>query len=65
MFENPDFYEDVINRIPLGLLAKPNDVTNADIFLASGMANFITGETIRVDGLEGSIRLMNSSQETS
>ncbi|MCM3790253.1 glucose 1-dehydrogenase [Domibacillus indicus] len=50
MFEDPDFHQDVLNRIPLGSLAKPNDVTGAVLFLASDMANFITGETIRVDG---------------
>ncbi|WP_409304724.1 SDR family NAD(P)-dependent oxidoreductase [Peribacillus sp. SCS-155] len=50
MFEDQVFYKDVISRIPLGTLAKPGDVTGAVIFLASDMANFITGETIRVDG---------------
>ncbi|MFP7485380.1 SDR family NAD(P)-dependent oxidoreductase [Priestia filamentosa] len=50
MFDNKDFYEDVLSRIPLGELAQPNDVTGAVLFLASDMANFITGETIRVDG---------------
>lgn len=50
MFEDHDFYQDVLNRIPVGTLAKPSDVTGAVLFLASGMANFITGETVRVDG---------------
>ncbi|MCY8234972.1 SDR family NAD(P)-dependent oxidoreductase [Priestia endophytica] len=50
MFDNKDFYKDVLSRIPLGELAKPSDVTGAVLFLASDMANFITGETIRVDG---------------
>ncbi|MDF2787506.1 MAG: hypothetical protein K0S80_604 [Neobacillus sp.] len=50
MFDDQDFYQDVLSRIPLGALAKPEDVTGAVIFLASNMANFITGETIRVDG---------------
>ncbi|MCG7334728.1 SDR family oxidoreductase [Sporosarcina sp. ACRSM] len=50
MFDDEDFYQDVISRIPLGTLAKPSDVTGAVLFLASNMANFITGETIRVDG---------------
>lgn len=50
MFEDQSFYQDVLSRIPLGALAKPNDVTGAVLFLASDMANFITGETIRVDG---------------
>ncbi|MFS0776889.1 SDR family NAD(P)-dependent oxidoreductase [Neobacillus sp. 3P2-tot-E-2] len=50
MFEDKDFYQDVLSRIPLGTLAKTNDVTGAVLFLASDMANFITGETIKVDG---------------
>ncbi|RAS75531.1 SDR family NAD(P)-dependent oxidoreductase [Priestia endophytica] len=50
MFEDAAFHQDVLSRIPLGELAKPYDVTGAVLFLASDMANFITGETIRVDG---------------
>lgn len=50
MFKDNDFYQDVLNRIPLGKLAQPSDVTGAVIFLASDMANFVTGETIKVDG---------------
>lgn len=50
MFDDQSFYQDVMSRIPLGTLAKPSDVTGAVLFLASDLANFITGETIRVDG---------------
>lgn len=50
MFQDEAFYNDVMSRIPLGSLAKPSDVTGAVLFLASDMANFITGETIKVDG---------------
>lgn len=50
MFADKSFYQDVLSRIPLGTLAKPSDVTGAVLFLASDLANFITGETIRVDG---------------
>jgi NAD(P)-dependent dehydrogenase (short-subunit alcohol dehydrogenase family) len=50
MFEDRQFYEDVIRRIPLGRLASPRDVTGAVLFLASDLARFVTGETIRVDG---------------
>ena len=50
MFEDQDFYQDVISRIPLGKMARPSDVTGSVLFLASEMADFITGETIRVDG---------------
>jgi NAD(P)-dependent dehydrogenase (short-subunit alcohol dehydrogenase family) len=50
MFENQEFYDDVLHRIPLGKLAQPSDVTGAVLFLASDMSGFITGETIKVDG---------------
>ncbi|MBH0166786.1 3-oxoacyl-ACP reductase FabG [Fictibacillus sp. 7GRE50] len=50
MFLDKEFYQDVLRRIPLGKLAQPSDVTGAVLFLASDMANFITGETIKVDG---------------
>lgn len=50
MFDDQEFYQDVLRRIPLGTMAKPNDVTGAVLFLASDLANFVTGETIRVDG---------------
>ncbi|WP_342387872.1 SDR family NAD(P)-dependent oxidoreductase [Salinicoccus bachuensis] len=48
--EDEDFYRDVLSRIPLGKIAEPSDVSGAVLFLASDMANFITGETIKVDG---------------
>jgi NAD(P)-dependent dehydrogenase (short-subunit alcohol dehydrogenase family) len=50
MFTDESFYQDVLRRIPLGKLAQPSDVTGAVLFLSSDLANFVTGETIRVDG---------------
>ncbi|WP_166000779.1 glucose 1-dehydrogenase [Bacillus sp. Cs-700] len=50
MFEDEAFHEDVMKRIPLGKLAQPSDVTGAVVYLASDMANFVTGETLKVDG---------------
>jgi NAD(P)-dependent dehydrogenase (short-subunit alcohol dehydrogenase family) len=37
-------------EIPLGRLGDPQDQANAVLFLASGLASFVTGEDIRVDG---------------
>lgn len=37
-------------QIPLGRLGTPEDVAGAVVFLASGAANYITGQTINVDG---------------
>jgi NAD(P)-dependent dehydrogenase (short-subunit alcohol dehydrogenase family) len=50
MFKDLAFKEDVLKRIPLGTFSVPSDVAGAVLFLASDLANFITGETIRVDG---------------
>ena len=38
-------------QTPLGRLGKPKDIANAYLFLASDEASFITGETLRVDGV--------------
>ena len=37
-------------EIPLGRLGRPQDQANAVLFLASDLAEFITGEDLRVDG---------------
>lgn len=42
--------QDILARIPLGALSQPKDVTGAVLFLASDYANFVTGETLKVDG---------------
>lgn len=40
----------IVQRIPLGRLARLDDVAQLALFLASDAASFITGETIAVDG---------------
>ena len=40
----------MLTGIPLGSLGKPDDIANAVLFLASDMGNYITGETIHVNG---------------
>jgi 3-oxoacyl-[acyl-carrier protein] reductase len=42
--------EAIFKQIPLGKLGAPNDVANACLFLASSDADYITGQTIVVDG---------------
>lgn len=50
MFRDKAFTTDVLSRIPLGKLADKKDVTAAVLFLSSGLAGMITGETLKVDG---------------
>lgn len=40
----------LINSIPLRRVGEPEDVANAFLFLASGMASYVTGEILSVDG---------------
>ena len=40
----------ILARVPLGRFAALDDVARLAVFLASGAAGFITGETIAVDG---------------
>ena len=42
--------EELLNRIPIGKIGKPEDIAYAALFLASNEANYITGQTITVDG---------------
>ncbi|WP_313894047.1 3-oxoacyl-ACP reductase family protein [Psychrobacillus sp.] len=50
MFEDQAFKEDVERRILLEGLSQPKDISGAVLYLASDLANFVTGETIKVDG---------------
>lgn len=50
MFEDEGFKKDVYERILVGELAKPSDITGAVLYLASNLSQFVTGETIKVDG---------------
>ena len=40
----------VLERIPLNRLGKPEDIAHAAVFLASDYSDYITGQTIYVDG---------------
>ncbi|MCX7770809.1 MAG: 3-oxoacyl-[acyl-carrier-protein] reductase [Proteobacteria bacterium] len=45
-----DVKNSLMNMIPLGRLGKPEDVAGAVLFLASSMANYITGQVLHVNG---------------
>ncbi|MBV8880903.1 MAG: glucose 1-dehydrogenase [Planctomycetaceae bacterium] len=50
MFEDKEFYNDVLSRIPLGRLGTPEDVVGAVVYLSSPAADMVTGHTLLVDG---------------
>jgi 3-oxoacyl-[acyl-carrier protein] reductase len=50
MFEDEKFKKYVIDSIPLGRMATADEVAYATLFLASDLANMITGHILTVDG---------------
>ncbi|MFL2980977.1 MAG: 3-oxoacyl-ACP reductase FabG [Methylophilaceae bacterium] len=45
-----DHKNQLLSKIPLGKLGTPEDIANAVSFLVSDKANYITGETIHING---------------
>jgi 3-oxoacyl-[acyl-carrier protein] reductase len=45
-----EYRQQVLARIPLGKLGIPQNVADAVLFLSSSMSDFITGETINING---------------
>ena len=50
LLQRKEFYEDVVRRIPMGRVGEVDEVVGAVLFLASDAANWVTGQTIAVDG---------------
>ena len=50
MEQDPDGWDQVIRKIPLGRAGKPNDIGGLTVFLASDQSSWLTGVTIPVDG---------------
>jgi 2-deoxy-D-gluconate 3-dehydrogenase len=47
---DPEHSDTIKGRIPAGDFGAPDDIANAVIFLASDKSNYITGQTLVVDG---------------
>jgi len=50
MSANPKRAEGLLSRIKLGRFAEPRDLVGTAIFLISSASDFVTGQTIFVDG---------------
>lgn len=50
MFEDAEFRDDVLRRIPAGRIGEPRDVADAVLYLASPAAGMVTGHVLAVDG---------------
>jgi gluconate 5-dehydrogenase len=50
MYENKEWVEYLVDRIPLKRPGQPNDLDGTIVFLASDASAYITGQTILVDG---------------
>jgi NAD(P)-dependent dehydrogenase (short-subunit alcohol dehydrogenase family) len=50
MLSDPGFYDPLVARIPLGRIAEPEDVAHAVLFFVSRASDFVTGQTLYLDG---------------
>ena len=50
VMENPSFRQQLLERIPLGRIADPKDIAGPALFFASPASDFVTGQTLYVDG---------------
>jgi NAD(P)-dependent dehydrogenase (short-subunit alcohol dehydrogenase family) len=48
--EDPNFYNALVSRIPLGRIAETSDIVGAVLFLSAPASDFITGHTLYIDG---------------
>ena len=49
-WSNDEFYANIVKSVPLGRIAEPLDIANPVLFLCSSGSDFITGQTLIVDG---------------
>ncbi|HEX4756340.1 MAG TPA: glucose 1-dehydrogenase [Terracidiphilus sp.] len=50
LYEDQEWVEYLVERIPLGRPGKPNDLDGSLVFLASESSRYLTGQTLLVDG---------------
>ena len=50
MYEDQEWVDYLVDRIPLKRSGAPNDLDGAVVFLASESSRYVTGQTLLVDG---------------
>ena len=50
MYEDQEWVEYLIDRIPVKRPGQPNDLDGAVVFLASEASRYVTGQTLLIDG---------------
>ena len=50
MYDDPDWVASLVDRIPVGRPGRPADLEGPVVFLASDASEYITGQTLLVDG---------------
>jgi NAD(P)-dependent dehydrogenase (short-subunit alcohol dehydrogenase family) len=50
MLNDRKFYDALVARIPLGRIAEPEEVASAVLFFVSPASDFVTGQTLYLDG---------------
>jgi len=48
--ENTEMFQAIVGRTPAGRFGEPEELGGAGIFLASAASDFVTGQSIVVDG---------------
>jgi gluconate 5-dehydrogenase len=66
LYENQEWVDYLVDRIPLRRPGAPNDLDGAVVFLASESSRYITGQTLLVDGgiSTGSMRALPSQPKS-
>lgn len=51
--DNPTLYNNTLNNIPFGRMARPDEIARVVVFIASPAANWMTAQTMQVNGAQG------------
>ena len=50
LWENPEILKNATGRYPLQRIGEPDEIAGAAVFLASAAGQFMTGQTLVIDG---------------